>query len=82
MIRGTAKSLALRTIKRGRRNPDWGKLKPVLALSTEFEIEVARLGLRKSRSVASADLKCWCDHHRNRLYVPEWLLTEWGCRLN
>jgi hypothetical protein len=72
-----AKPLALRTVKRGRGNPDWGKLKPILALPTEFEMEVARLGLKRSQYVASAELKRWCDRHRNRVYVPEWLLAEW-----
>ena len=76
-----AKHLALPTIKRGRGNPDWGKFKPIPALPTEFEIEVARLGLRKSQYVASAALKRWCDRHRNRVYVPEWLLAEWGMQV-
>ena len=76
-----AKPLALPTIKRGRGNPDWGKLKPILALPTEFEIEVARLGLRKSQYVASAELKRWCDRHRNRVYVPQLLLAEWGMQV-
>lgn len=76
-----AKPLDLRNMKRGRGNPDWGKLKPVLALPTEFEIEVARLGLRKSKYVASAELKRWCAYNRNRVYVPEWLLAEWGMQV-
>jgi hypothetical protein len=73
-----AKPLALRNTKRRRGNSDWGKRKPILALATEFEIEVARLGLKKSQYVASTDLKLWCQFHRNRVYVPEWLLAEWG----
>ena len=65
--------------KRPRGNPNWGKpLAPVLALPTEFDLEVKRLGLRKSEYVASVALKRWCDRNRNRVYVPEWLLTEWG----
>jgi len=71
----------MRVIKRMRGNPDWGKLKPILVLPTEFEIEVARLGLRKSEYVASAALRRWCDRNRNRVYVPEWLLKEWGMRV-
>jgi hypothetical protein len=64
--------------KRPRGNPNWGKpLAPVVAQPTEFEIEVRRLGLRKSGYVASAELKRWCDRNRNRVYVPEWLLAEW-----
>lgn len=75
-----AKPLALPN-KRGLGNSDWGKLNPILALPTEFETEVARLGLRKSQFAASAELKRWCDRHRNRVYVPEWLLAEWGMQV-
>jgi hypothetical protein len=64
--------------KRKRGNPEWGKpLKPVNALLTEFEAEATRLGLTKEEYVASSALKRWCDHNRNRLYVPEWLLARW-----
>jgi hypothetical protein len=27
---------------------------------------------------SSAELRAWCEQNRNRLYVPEWLLEEWG----
>ena len=64
--------------KRKRGNPDWGKrLNPIHACPTQFEAEVARLGLTKSEYVSSAELKRWCHHNRNRVYVPEWLLAEW-----
>lgn len=75
------KPLTLRTMKRGRGNPDWGKLKPFLSLPTEFEIEVTRLRLTRSDYAASMELKHWCDRHRNRVYVPEWLLKEWGMQV-
>jgi len=62
--------------KRG--NANWGKsLLPVYAIRTEFETEVARLHLRKSQYVVSAELKIWCSRNRNRVYIPEWLLAEW-----
>jgi hypothetical protein len=68
--------------KRARGNPNWGKpLLPVPALRTEFEMEVARLRLQKSQYVDSAELKQWCDRNRNRVYVPEWLLTEWRMKV-
>ena len=68
--------------KRPRGNPDWGKpLAPIPALTTEFEIEALRLGLTKSEYVASAELKRWCDRNRHRVYVPEWLLAEWGMQV-
>lgn len=73
--------MATRIMKRMRGNPDWGKLRPVFALPTQFEIEVARLGLKKSDYVASAALRLWCSHNRNRVYVPEWLLKEWGMQV-
>jgi hypothetical protein len=62
-----------------RGNPDWGKFPRVVpALRTEFEKQVACLGLAKSEYVSSAELKHWCECNRNRVYVPEWLLDEWG----
>lgn len=73
--------MATRIMKRMRGNPDWGKLRPVFALPTQFEIEVARLGLKKSDYVASTALRLWCSHNRNRVYVPEWLLKEWGMQV-
>jgi hypothetical protein len=65
------------TKRRG--NPNWFKpAPPARALLTEFEAEVGRLGLTKDGYVASAALWRWCDHNRNRVYVPEWLLARWG----
>jgi hypothetical protein len=64
--------------KRKRGNPEWGRpLGPVLAVVTEFEAEVARLGLKKSEYCASLALKQWCADNRNRVYIPEWLRDEW-----
>jgi len=60
-----------------RRNPNWGKsILPVPALLTEFDVQVARLGLMRLEYVSSPELKLWCDRNRNRVYVSEWLLTE------
>jgi hypothetical protein len=71
--------IALLGTKRVRGNPNWGKpLPPVPALLTEFEMQVERLGLNKAQYVASSQLKLWCERNRNRCYVPEWLLGEWG----
>jgi hypothetical protein len=68
--------------KRSRGNPNWGKpLPPIPTLLTEFEIEVERLHLGRSQYVASAELKRWCGRNRNRVYVPEWLLAEWGMQV-
>lgn len=61
-----------------RGNPNWGKtLTLPLALPTQFEREVKRLDLTKGELASSPELKRWCEQHRNRYYVPEWLLKEW-----
>jgi hypothetical protein len=69
--------------KRGRGNPNWGK--PFAALPvmlTRFELQVERLGLSKTQFLASLELKRWCERNRNRCYVPEWLLKEWGIEVD
>jgi hypothetical protein len=50
----------------------------VLALSTEFELWVRHLQLTAEAYTSSRELRAWCERNRNRLYVPEWLLKEWG----
>ena len=67
------------TATRKRGNPNWGK--PVLVaprFRTEFEMEVKRLGLTSELYVFSNELRRWCVHNRNRVYVPEWLLEKWA----
>lgn len=65
--------------KRKRGNPNWGRpIAPLLALSTEFEMRVGQLQLTAEMYTSSAELRSWCEQNRNRLYVPEWLLEEWG----
>ena len=32
--------------------------------------------------VVSVKLRKWCEENRNRCYIPEWLLDEWGFRVN
>jgi hypothetical protein len=66
----------------GRGNPNWGKpLEPLPVLLTEFEIEVERLRLSPTEYVDSAQLRCWCERNRNRVYVPEWLLEHWNMQV-
>ena len=66
--------------KRG--NPDWGRpLLSIPSLVTEFDIQIACLGLKTTQYVDSRELKLWCDRNRNRVYVPEWLLAEWGMQV-
>jgi hypothetical protein len=65
--------------KRRRGNPNWGRpIPPVPALPTEFELRVRRLHLTARSYSSSLELHAWCEQNRNRLYVPEWLLEEWG----
>lgn len=62
-----------------RGNPNWGKpLLPVPAGPTEFENTVKLLRLTPEMYVGSNALRNWCYHNRNRCYVPEWLLKDWG----
>jgi hypothetical protein len=44
-------------------------------------MQVKRLGLTKPEYFASDELRRWCEHNRNRVYVPEWLLEAWGMRV-
>jgi hypothetical protein len=65
--------------KRKRGNPNWGRpIAPLLALPTEFELRVRQLQLTAEAYTSSRELRAWCEGNRNRLYVPEWLLKEWG----
>jgi hypothetical protein len=71
--------VALPAAKRKRGNPNWGRpIQPSLALPTEFEMRVRQLQLTKETYSSSRQLRAWCERNRNRLYVPEWLLKEWG----
>jgi hypothetical protein len=61
-----------------RGNPNWGKfIQPVAAIATQFELQVKQLGLTKQTYTTSAQLRAWCEHNKNRYYIPEWLLEEW-----
>jgi hypothetical protein len=64
---------------RRRGNPDWGKpMSPAPAVPSEFEMFVKRLRLTPENYASSVALKDWCKLNRNRCYIPEWLLEEWG----
>lgn len=49
---------------------------PVTGLC-EFELYTQQLGLREHEYAASLELRKWCDEHKNRCYIPEWLLKLW-----
>ena len=64
---------------RRRGNPNWGRpVPPAPAVPTEFELRVRRLQLTPEMYTSSRELHAWCKHNRNRIYIPEWLLAEWG----
>jgi len=74
--RGTG-CLPAMTRKRG--NPNWGRpILPTPVLPTQFELRVSQLQLTAEMYTSSAELHIWCEQNRNRLYIPEWLLKEWG----
>ena len=65
--------------KRKRGNPNWGHpIPPVPALPTEFELQTVHLQLTAEMYASSRALRAWCQQNKNRCYVPEWLLAEWG----
>ena len=71
--------VALAAAKRKRGNPSWGRpIAPLLVLPTEFEMRVRQLQLITETYTSSRELRAWCERNRNRYYVPEWLLGEWG----
>jgi hypothetical protein len=68
---------------RKRGNPNWGRaVLPASVICTEFEIQVRHLRLTPEEYVISAELRTWCEKNRNHSYIPEWLLDEWGFRVD
>ena len=70
---------------RKRGNPNWGRGVPFpvpVALAAEFELQARRLHLAPGANASSRELRLWCELNRNRVYVPEWLLQEWGIALD
>jgi len=64
---------------RRRGNPNWGRAMPFIsAIPTQFEILVKHLRLSPKNYSSSPELKRWCEANRNRCYIPEWLLEQWG----
>jgi hypothetical protein len=71
--------VALSATIRKRGNPNWGRpIPPAPALATEFELRVRQLQLTAETYTSSRELRAWCEQNRNRVYIPEWLLEEWG----
>jgi hypothetical protein len=51
---------------------------PAMASPTEFERLVKQLRLTPQNYAQSVELKRWCQRNKNRCYIPELLLEEWG----
>ena len=47
-------------------------------MPTAFELRVRELSLTVPRYSESPELRRWCKVNRNKCYIPEWLLKEWG----
>jgi hypothetical protein len=63
------------------RNQHWASGRPAEIRAqgpTGFDEEVRRLGLDEQTYVASRELKKWCELNKNRCYIPESLLKQWG----
>lgn len=45
-------------------------------------MRVSELGLTAPTYVESQELRRWCQANRNKCYIPEWLLKEWGITVN
>ena len=64
---------------RHRGNPNWGRPMPSYRpVATEFEIAAKHLRLTPDKYANSLQLRKWCERNKNRCYIPEWLLKEWG----
>jgi hypothetical protein len=81
---GVSSVAVAKPFMRKRGNPYWGRPRavPLPFLLTEFEREVGRLGLTKQTFLGSHQLRAWCERNRNRCYIPEWLLGEWGIEVD
>jgi hypothetical protein len=42
------------------------------------ELQARQLHLTPEKYASSRELRLWCEQNRNRVYIPEWLLQEWG----
>ena len=74
-----AKPFILPTRARKRGNPNWGKpIERVPAVPTEFEEQVHKLRLNELTCATSEKLKQWCERNKDRCYIPESLLKQWG----
>jgi len=66
-------------------NPLWGSYASLPfppAGICEFEMYTQELGLSEHEYAGSPELRRWCDEHKDRCYIPEWLLQRWGMEVD
>jgi hypothetical protein len=64
---------------RRRGNPNWGwAFRHIPEAATEFDMQVRKLGLTRETCLGSSELRHWCWLNKERCYIPEWPLGEWG----
>jgi hypothetical protein len=81
---GVSSVIVAKPFMRNRGNPNWGRplSVPFRPMLTEFEKQVRQLGLTNETLIGSHQLRAWCRRNRNRCYIPEWLLDEWGMEVD
>ncbi len=47
-------------------------------LTGEGRFRPLQLFLPSSKRKSDTWLRNWCERNKNRCYIPEWLLEEWG----
>ena len=55
-----------------------GRFRPLQLLLPSSKRKSDDLGLTKQTCTGSVALRYWCERNKNRCYIPEWLLEEWG----
>ena len=58
-----------------------GNPAPLPNLPSAFETFAQQLGLKEQDYADSRQLRAWCEENRNRCYVAERLLKQWGIRV-
>jgi len=43
-----------------------------------YDHRLRNLVQRTDAYVSSDQLRRWCEHNRDRCYIPDWLLKRWG----
>jgi hypothetical protein len=50
---------------------------------TAFERKAADLGLRTDQEISLSPVMIrWAENHKSTCYIPEWMLTQWGMKVD